>query len=776
MTSVIPCRLDKLVPDATIRESLRNGVARTHKATLLGYELAALHITRCLEEQTPLPTIDQAFFKRVLQEVTYVGEGDRVPPDRVAIHDTCERYMPGISRAQRSGLDNVLMLQAGAMLTAFQNNAVVHFKKRVQKYVLWTFHERGVRMPKETRADLLKVAYDLTSFDSEEPRAPQEYHEWIAFYRWLWGLDDLRAGGVRCVSTEDAFQRSPRSILLSMRHINMAMEGSGRKCHACCPLRRTFRPCFVLFDTKSIQALASTGVTEHDRTLKTRNDARRRAREASMRRREELGMSTEGRARLANGDEKRVFHQLCVAHREEGLKLKRAASLWLRSTLSARVERARRGRQRRYDRAVLAIQRFVGPWLTRKRGSLGRKKLEIREMVFRMSAISIPGGKRPTGSISTDGVTARVLIEGVGGTSSNYKSKKPKASTRGAKKRRVMDPECLERPGLWNVHDFKASLYAMDEAKRVHKMERMQIVGLDPGKIELACLQNIDEWGRRRAAEMVRKRKRTRHTPGGLPIWQCKYTSKERRHDMKMRYFEQTLAKEKDAVPDVREAEREMQAFRSKSSHLDTLSAYLDSRRSHLDSLLGFYGDKRYRERLWTRFLRKKMSMAKFVRKIRSMRRGDKGLVIAYGSAGNILGMPGGVNRGQPPCIGKGLRAELARHFVIVSTPEQHTSQTCSYCLSHCGPFEVLEQERRALHLARATTETQIRRASRYELRSLRRCNNESCARILNRDANSAKLIGRRLLNYLHTGDDIPALQMDEVEEDIDELQIALDG
>ena len=56
-------------------------------------------------------------------------------------------------------------------------------------------------------------------------------------------------------------------------------------------------------------------------------------------------------------------------------------------------------------------------------------------------------------------------------------------------------------------------------------------------------------------------------------------------------------------------------------------------------------------------------------------------MILAYGSWANVAGRPGAAcNRGAPPCIGKGLRAKLSNHFIVASTPEAWTSETCSRC------------------------------------------------------------------------------------------------
>ena len=134
--------------------------------------------------------------------------------------------------------------------------------------------------------------------------------------------------------------------------------------------------------------------------------------------------------------------------------------------------------------------------------------------------------------------------------------------------------------------------------------------------------------------------------------------------------------------------------------------------------------------------------------------------------------------KGTPPCLGVGLRAVLAKHVPVICTPEHHTSATCSYCEHRCHAVEEVDQRcrskrREALekrlenvevalkHLElhgcdeehpkwkkKSTEKKQLKSAlhwaARFSKRSLRRCSNVECRRVLNRDRNAAVNIGRR--------------------------------
>eukprot|EP00965_Chrysotila_dentata_P046993 1560165-Pleurochrysis_carterae.AAC.1 len=88
-----------------------------------------------------------------------------------------------------------------------------------------------------------------------------------------------------------------------------------------------------------------------------------------------------------------------------------------------------------------------------------------------------------------------------------------------------------------------------------------------------------------------------------------------------------------------------------------------------------------HRGRAFQRNSLKQQSLARFVNRIRThLCDEDKINVLAYGSWGGIAGRAGRINRGNPPCIGVKLRSELAKHFVVVSTPEAYTSKLCCVC------------------------------------------------------------------------------------------------
>lgn len=345
-------------------------------------------------------------------------------------------------------------------------------------------------------------------------------------------------------------------------------------------------------------------------------------------------------------------------------------------------------------------------------------------------------------SMRTDGLSARLVLA-------------PEASAaarRGLKKK--AKKAVVENAGDGSSHATapsmedgfpKMGLYTIDELKRRSRdLERAQIIGADPGKSELlVCVDTFGTPRRRRRLPCVR------------------YTSAQRRHETSVaRHASMEKAELPEAIADANEA---LSKHDSRSSYSERLAGYFSCRRESLEMALAHYGLLVHRQRAWTRFRRRQRSLTDFVRRIRGLSRDDAPTLIAYGAWGGVAGRAGTVgNKGHPPCLGRGLRSELAKHFVVVSTPEAWTSQTCSLCGHRCGPCVEADNRRRSENQRResflsssspdegASGPQRVRhRLPPQCVRGLRRCHNENCAAHLNRDHNAAINIGRRCREML---------------------------
>ena len=144
----------------------------------------------------------------------------------------------------------------------------------------------------------------------------------------------------------------------------------------------------------------------------------------------------------------------------------------------------------------------------------------------------------------------------------------------------------------------------------------------------------------------------------------------------------------------------------------------------------------------------------------------EKVPILAYGSWAQASSTF--APKGIAPCIGIGLRRRLAKEFIVVDTPEHYTSKTCSKCHGECGPFVELEKTRRQLKKEEARSEEEKQKASRYTIRSVRRCQNAECGLILHRDQNAACNIATNF-RLLYRGLD-PLRKQSKLEEEMNNL------
>ena len=325
------------------------------------------------------------------------------------------------------------------------------------------------------------------------------------------------------------------------------------------------------------------------------------------------------------------------------------------------------------------------------------------------------------GSLRTDGVSVRLLFE--------------EAASGNA--RRSGNEAQLPRCGL----------YTIDQIKHHSRIQAAQIVGADPGKRELLVCVDAD-------------------APDGAPKGRkphVRYTSAQRRYetlsDRDRRQGERELPAELKSGFD------ELASANSTSSYLTTLHSYFVKRRTLMEAALYHFEDPHHRERQWKRHIRGQKSLTDFVRRIRGLQRdSETPLVLAYGSWGSVAGRPGSaVNRNAPPCIGVGLRKQLANHFLVITTTEHYTSKTCLICGATCRGCEEVDEVHRARLLECATDDMARLPAHRYSVRGLRRCHNESCAAHLNRDYNAAINIQHRCQALLTSAPDPRPLTAEEV-------------
>lgn len=274
-------------------------------------------------------------------------------------------------------------------------------------------------------------------------------------------------------------------------------------------------------------------------------------------------------------------------------------------------------------------------------------------------------------------------------------------------------PKFLPRRGIW----------AIDELKRVSRLEELHVVGIDPGKKELVVAVDQDDGGRRRAV---------------------RYTQRERQKDMRSRQYADEGSRSKPSS--VRCTEEDLANTNSYSSSVETFRRYVWQRQEGLAERLEFYAELGHRRRRWKSYLKSQQSEEKLYQKLRAIHKksDSRTLVLAYGSWGLVAGRPRSAgNKGLPPCIGVGLMRKLGKRFLVSPTPEQFTSKTCCRCLHPCGPWAEVEADMRSIL---------EKRIKNYRgIRGLRICQNEDCKLPQNRDRTGASNIGMQFAR-LFTG------------------------
>lgn len=351
----------------------------------------------------------------------------------------------------------------------------------------------------------------------------------------------------------------------------------------------------------------------------------------------------------------------------------------------------------RFDKKSLneALQGLRNERLGRKRKAPGDACFSF-EAVLNYRCVRTTKRWRIKDGFTTDGVCARVQQQRV-----DVLPKKRQA------------PTSLPNRGIW----------AIDELKRVSRLEELHVVGVDPGKRELVVAVDQDNGGR------------------GRPV---RYTQPERQKDMRSRQYADEGSRTKPCL--VRFAEEDLANTNSYSANVETFRRYIWQRQAGLTECLAFYAQMDHRHRRWKSHLKSQQSEEKLYQKLRTIHKKDdpRTLVLAYGSWGLIAGRAGKTaNRGLPPCIGVGLMRKLGKRFLVSPTPEQFTSKTCCKCLHPCGPWVEVEV---------AMKPTLEKRMKHYNgIRGLRICQNENCKLPQNRDRTGASNIGLQF-SRLFTG------------------------
>ena len=206
-------------------EKLQDAVGRMHQIKILAGELLTRHVHRWLDEGIPLPIFSQTWCRQLYKVVSTVSRAQKQDTDDPELTETChnmETDMP-FERPSRSGLAQMLSAEANGFKTIIHLNITEHFKKRLYKFVRWTFHtsEERVMPPEEYKSHklaMLQITNDLLRVENATLVSPVEFHPWINQYRSFFHLDALLQAG----PFEVAAKASPQLLLPAMRMMNRA--------------------------------------------------------------------------------------------------------------------------------------------------------------------------------------------------------------------------------------------------------------------------------------------------------------------------------------------------------------------------------------------------------------------------------------------------------------------------------------------------------------------------------------------------------------------------
>ena len=617
-----------------------------------------------------------------------MGNGKRTKEDIEVVH-TREQYMASLQPVNRQNLDQLLMAQSKVFYTAFDNNIRCHFPKRLKKLVYLHHSTEEVKIERLTA---LKIVSDVLEKSTSTFQSDEQYHPWIVQWRRTFQFENFTSS-----SLKENYKVHPTAFLRATWLINRALENAEKRCHSTCPIRRSLKPCFIQIDTDGLRRLLPLDKT-YEREMQQSRYRKNKQKEQNQKLRDRIGLKVISRVRFTKA--------MCKAWTAP-LGGHTAAILlqrwWKRNLLKYMVQPS--------EDHVVQLQYRIRKWIKKKRQDVinhERRRNEAKGDTWNeVISLATRGGIKQrrdfhfAGSMRTDGVSARLLFKKVS-------SEKEASSTL----------HSLPRRGL----------YVIDEIKHLARQQSYQVVGADPGKRELLVCTDVD----------------------GPPdkhgkACSVRYTSGQRSYDMCSKQYSSMMQKE--TPTELLQCMRAQSEYNSRSSYLETLSAYFECRRHVLQPLLHHFSQEKYRKRQWKRFIKRQKSTTDFVRRIHSLQVDkDVPIMLAYGSWGGIAGRPGhACNKGQPPCPGVGLRKTLSKHFLVVSTPEYNTSKTCSICGHECGPCKEVDEWHRPIKYMNAKTHKERKNAMNFSVRGMRRCCNVDCAAFLNRDHNAAVNIGHRL-------------------------------
>lgn len=278
--------------------------------------------------------------------------------------------------------------------------------------------------------------------------------------------------------------------------------------------------------------------------------------------------------------------------------------------------------------------------------------------------------------------------------------------------------ECERKPkDKENREPFRTMSNLSQSQREILSQPDNSIVGVDPGKHQLITC--VDKTGNIK----------------------LRYTRAQRRRETRTRFNHRLRKKLLNGNEKIKELQSTLSNFHSRTSDMKKFIDYMKQRSKMEVEVGNFYSQMIFRKMKWDRFIHTQKSESRLVNAIKE--KFGKDVVLAYGSWSNPFQM-----RGMEPTPGIGLKRRLSRDFQVITVNEAFTSSVCFSCGSRAFAIPKLEHEH--------WNPKKKLEGIRLPVRGLRRCTNENCRKLWNRDHLGALNILKNFHHWIHNNEQHP--------------------
>ena len=246
-----------------IQPKIEDAVIRANQFATLGYEFLKMYVLYCCENQLEIPKIHKALFKKIFR---LIGQGKPGrPPKSTQACSLTSFYHIHFSAIYPDKIDScnmsyVLDPMIDEMIRCLETNISTHFKDYVNRFVNVTFKEPRVNEIRETypnKADrkphytqlnkeMYELKWDFLSLKCE--KCDPKYHDWLnARFNQLFPFKR----SIKHNLAYDVKANTQRYISPSIE-INKQLEALGKKPYQVIPVRSSYVPKAVTFNTSGI--------------------------------------------------------------------------------------------------------------------------------------------------------------------------------------------------------------------------------------------------------------------------------------------------------------------------------------------------------------------------------------------------------------------------------------------------------------------------------------------------------------------------------------------